>query len=305
MNFEPTDPQALLVDALGKLLSQAATEPVDGRRSFFSARLDASLEESGLLDAAGEAEFGPVAAALLVEQVCRSSAIVEVGASSFLRPLMCPDWPRPLAIIVGAPTRPARFLCQARSVLFLGSESVRIGQLAASDAAATPEFFAYPMGVLVDPDGCLGKSVPTGDADRAWRLLRIAIACEIAGALHGALDSVTEHVKSRRQFGRPLGSFQAIRHRLARAASQIAASRLLAHRAADLGRAEDALLALGHAQDCATGILYDLHQFMGAMGLTLEHPLYRWSYRIKLLVSELGGASHQFQNLAAEAWGGP
>ena len=59
----------------------------------------------------------------------------------------------------------------------------------------------------------------------------------------------------------------------------------------------DERLALGYVQDCAPRILYDLHQFMGAMGLTLEHPLYRWSYRVKLLLSALGGASQHLLKL--------
>ncbi len=49
-------------------------------------------------------------------------------------------------------------------------------------------------------------------------------------------------------------------------------------------------------------IVYDLHQFLGAMGLTLEHPLYRWTYRAKLLKSEFGGASRSNRELAELAW---
>jgi hypothetical protein len=303
VNFAPTDTQQALLDALGKLLEHAGAQAVDGQRSFFSAGLDAALEESSMLDAAAEPEFGLLTAALVVDQICRQPAIVEASASSLLRPLICPDWPRPLAVIFGAAERPARFLCEAKSVIFLDAEQARIAPLAPGDAVATPEFFAYPMGVLRDPAACLARAAPIGAADDVRRLMQIAIACEIGGAMQGAIAAVTEHVQTRRQFGRPLGAFQAIKHRLARAASAIAACRLLARRAADTGGAEDAMLALGYAQDSATAILYDLHQFMGAMGLTLEHPLYRWTYRIKLLLSEFGGASRQFQDLATQAWG--
>ena len=47
-------------------------------------------------------------------------------------------------------------------------------------------------------------------------------------------------------------------------------------------------------QDAPPRIVYDLHQFMGAMGLTLEHPLYRWSYRVKRLVSNLAAPRGSF-----------
>lgn len=302
MNFQPNEEQLAFLGALDKLLAQDKAEAVDGRRSFFSAGLDAALESSGLLDAAGLEEFGVVAAALLVDEVSRLPVIVEAGASAFVRPVVCPEWPRPLAVIAGAIDRPARFLCEARSVLFIGERETRIAALGPGDCAPTDRFFAYPMGRLVDPDECHGRAAKCGDRDEVRRLLQIAIACEIAGALQGALDSVTEHVKNRRQFGRPLGSFQGVQHRLAGSATSIAACRLLARKAADVGRAEDALLALGYAQDCAPRILYDLHQFMGAMGLTLEHPLYRWTYRVKLLVSELGGASRQLRDVSGTVW---
>jgi hypothetical protein len=41
---------------------------------------------------------------------------------------------------------------------------------------------------------------------------------------------------------------------------------------------------------------------MGAMGLTLEHPLHRWTYRIRLLRSAFGGASGAMQALASHRW---
>ncbi len=302
MNFQLTDVHATFLDALEKLLAKTKTEEVDGRRSFFSQGLDAALETSGFMDAAGTEEFGTVAAAMLVDEVCRRPAIAEVGASTLIRPLVCPEWPRPLAVIDGGIDRPARFLCEARSVLFINEREARISRLQPGDAAAAKAFFAYPVGRLTDPKACHARSEPVGDLPEIRRLLQISIACEIAGCLQGAHDCVTEHVKNRRQFGKSLGSFQAVQHRLAGSATRIVASRHLARRAADLGRAEDALLALGYAQDCATGILYDLHQFMGAMGLTLEHPLYRWSYRVKLLLAELGGSSRQLRELACAVW---
>jgi hypothetical protein len=303
MDFLPTEDQAALLTALGKLLAQGGMEAAEGRRSFFDAALDAALADSGLLDAARIEGFGAVAAVLLVDQVARHPVIAEIGASALIRPLIYPDWPRPLAVIVGAPGRPARFLGQARSVLFLDRDAARVGRLTPGDVIPTECFFAYPMARLTDPRRSHTHAAAVGDATEIWRLLRLAIAAEIAGALQGALDCVTEHVKTRRMFGRQLGSFQAVQHRLASAATRVAACRLLALRAADSGRVDDSLTALGYAQDGAANILYDLHQFMGAMGLTLEHPLYRWSYRVKLLLSELGGAARQFGFLADILWG--
>ncbi len=53
-----------------------------------------------------------------------------------------------------------------------------------------------------------------------------------------------------------------------------------------------------HAQESATRVVYDLHQFMGAMGMTLEFPLHLWTYRLKALLSELNGRGGQAQAVA-------
>jgi hypothetical protein len=45
-----------------------------------------------------------------------------------------------------------------------------------------------------------------------------------------------------------------------------------------------------------------MHQFTGAMGLTLEYPLHLWTYRLRALAGELGGASAQERHVAAATW---
>jgi hypothetical protein len=303
VNFQPSEDHRAFLDALAKVLAQADVESVNGRRTFFSAGLDAALEHSGLFEAAGMEEFGPVAGARLIDEVSRLPAIVEIGASSLVRPFICPDWPRPLAIIVGDIGGPARFLCEARTLMFVTETEIRLGRLAADESVPTEAFFAYPMGRLKEPQAVYARSEPVGRPFEVRRLLALATACEIAGSLQGALETVTDHVKARRQFGRPLGSFQSVQHRLAKAATDIAASRLLALRAADRGGMDDALMALGFAQESAIRIVHDLHQFMGAMGLTLEHPLYRWTYRVKRLAGEGGGSFRHYRDASTILWG--
>jgi alkylation response protein AidB-like acyl-CoA dehydrogenase len=110
-------------------------------------------------------------------------------------------------------------------------------------------------------------------------------------------------VTQRKQFGQPIGAFQAVQHRLAEAAVLLEATRWLTLKAADSSDPVDASLAAGYAQDAARRVTYDFHQFHGAMGLTLEHPLHLWTYRLKALYGELGGASMQFAAGAAAMWG--
>lgn len=302
MNLALSDDQAALIETLTKILDQQAATSVDAKRASFSGELDKAIENAGFYDPSAYAEFGAVVPALIVETVSSRPEIVEVAASAFVRSSICPTWPRPLAIIVGPINRPTRFLCESQSVLFVGDQEARIASLAGHEREALDPFFSYPMGRLTNPETCFEQSCAIAASGDVSKLIRLSVASELAGLLQGALDSVLEHVKNRRQFGRPLGSFQAIQHRLAGNAVNISAGRWLARKAAFARDDESVLLAVSYLQDCTTQILYDLHQFMGAMGLTLEHPLYRWSYRARLLKSELGGASKQMRDLATVAW---
>jgi alkylation response protein AidB-like acyl-CoA dehydrogenase len=131
----------------------------------------------------------------------------------------------------------------------------------------------------------------------------VALAAEAAGLLAAALSCVAAHVTDRQQFGRPIATFQAVRHRLAEAAVGTNGVRWLAMKAAASRDAGDAALAALHAQEAARSCVYDFHQFLGAMGMTLEHPLHLWTYRLKALASELDGRAGQALAAAQAIWG--
>jgi alkylation response protein AidB-like acyl-CoA dehydrogenase len=116
--------------------------------------------------------------------------------------------------------------------------------------------------------------------------------------------SAVDHLTQRKQFGRPLGAFQALRHRMAECAVLAGGVRWLALKAADTADPADAALAALHAQESATRIAYDMHQMLGAMGMTLEHPLHLWTYRLKALLSDLGGRGGQSLAVAEACFGG-
>ena len=120
--------------------------------------------------------------------------------------------------------------------------------------------------------------------------------------MQAAIDATVEHLGVRKQFGRPLGTFQALRHRMAECAVLAGGVRWLALKAAWTGDAGDAALAALHAQDSATRVIYDVHQMMGAMGMTLEMSLHLWTYRMKALLSELGGRGGQASAVAAHCF---
>lgn len=303
MDFAPNEDQTALFAMLDRIAgggdaAWAVSPALD--RFDWSQALDTTLDQNGFYDVAAEETLGTVAAAELVRRLARLPVLVEAGASALLRTGALSALPRPVAVIDGDPARPARFLPQASSAIWLTDDRVLTARLVPGDVDPVDSLFAYPMGRLrigditwvpVDTD-------PVALAD----LWRIAIAAEMTGALDGGLASVVDHVRDRRQFGRPLGSFQAIQHRLAEAATRIEGARLLVLKAAQHRTPADAAMALGYVQDIATTVVYDLHQFMGAMGLTLEHPLHRWTYRIRLLRSSFGGAADNYRAVSAHQW---
>ena len=147
-----------------------------------------------------------------------------------------------------------------------------------------------------------GEAWPCDRAEVLTRW-RVALAAETAGLLAAALDATTSLSADRKQFGRPLATFQALRHRLAEAQVRINSGRWLALKAAASLDPGDAALAALHAQESIRAVTYDFHQFLGAMGMTLEHPLHFWTYRAKLLASELGGRGAQALAVVGAVWG--
>ena len=130
-----------------------------------------------------------------------------------------------------------------------------------------------------------------------------AIAAEAAGLFAAALASAVAHVSDREQFGSKLATFQALRHRLAEAQFCANGTYWLAMKAADTLDPGDAAVAAAYAQEAARACTYDFHQFLGAMGMTLEHPPHMWTYRLKALIGELGGRGANCAAAADAIWG--
>jgi alkylation response protein AidB-like acyl-CoA dehydrogenase len=303
MQFEPNEDQRAFLSVLEQITrsEEAAWKVSPEHRHFdWSVELDAALEKNGFFDCAAEETLGLVTGAAMTYRLATLPVAVECAASATLRALFAPHLPRPVAVIEGDTDRAAPFLPVAKSVICIGRSDVRAATLGVDTVEPTETLFAYPMGVLktTELDWQPIDAEPEAVCD-AWR---IALAAETAGVLKGGLDAVVAHVRERHQFGRPLGSFQTIQHRLAGAAVKIEAAYWLVLKAAQRREPADAATALGYVQEASTKIIYDLHQFMGAMGLTLEHPLHRWTYRARLLRSSLGGASANLRDVSNRRW---
>jgi hypothetical protein len=305
MQLSLSDDQTQILDFVDSLTRPYASVPLhDTSFALTSDALDAELAEGGFLDVALMPELGPVTAALVVERLARLPYAVEAAASALVRPLIDPVLPRPLCLVEeGSLRRPVRFLKPGAGVVAVGESGVRsfIASAEHVHGAGDEVLYAYPMAYLTAiPVDARAHDVSPAEVRRAWR---VGLAAEAAGLLAAGLASVTSYVSDRKQFGRPLAAFQALRHRLAEAQVLTNGVYWLALRAAGTGDAGDAALAALHAQEAAKRVGYDFHQFLGAMGMTLEHPLHLWTYRLKALTGELGGRGGNAVAAAESIWG--
>jgi hypothetical protein len=295
MDFRLTADQDALVSAIDKLAQDFELKPTEFHGFALEGHsLEKELEDGQYFDIAQVPELGPLAAAMAVERLARLPFTAEIALSMLVRPQLPGDWPRPVALIENG--RPGRFVATAKTLLVIEGQSVGIAQPASSDVEPVDSLFAYPMGRL-KANVKLTQLSSTETANiRKW--LRVALAAEASGLLQAAVASTVEHLTLRKQFGRPLGTFQALRHRMAECAVLSGGVRWLALKAAGTSDEADAALAAMHAQECATRIIYDVHQMLAAMGMTLEHSLHLWTYRLKALLSELGGRGGQAKAVA-------
>jgi hypothetical protein len=130
----------------------------------------------------------------------------------------------------------------------------------------------------------------------AWNAVatagRLALGYQILGAVGQMINLAVAHARSRVQFGRPIGSFQAVRNRLADAhvAREGAAAALAAAWDAD-----DAflagLLAKSLAGRAARIAATQCQQVLAGIGFTAEHPFHRFLARVLVLDSVLGSAA--------------
>lgn len=126
----------------------------------------------------------------------------------------------------------------------------------------------------------------TEDVARQLQLANVLQSAEMVGALDTAMDITLEWVMDRYSFGRPLGSYQAIKHRLADMKTWLEASHALAEaaaRAVQRGDSDaDELCSGAKAYIGAQGpeLCQECVQFHGGIGVTFEHDLHLYLRRV-------------------------
>ncbi|MTD17253.1 acyl-CoA dehydrogenase [Nakamurella sp. YIM 132087] len=148
------------------------------------------------------------------------------------------------------------------------------------------------------------------DLDPALAIGSIALAAESVGITDHALRETVAYVTGRQQFGRPIGSFQAVKHRLADLLVELEAARSAVALAAACAvgapellpvTAAAAQLTAGNAAALAVKEYVQLH---GGIGFTWEHPAHRYVRRVRASAG-LFGSAHEIRLQIADLLGLP
>jgi alkylation response protein AidB-like acyl-CoA dehydrogenase len=180
----------------------------------------------------------------------------------------------------------------------------------ASQVSARRESVFDPVLHVADLSFCEVR-VPDGarvtvDRERARHIALTGMAITMVGACQRILDLVLDHVRSRHQFGVPIGSFQAVQHKAADMHVAVQRARALAYFAALTIAADDprrrlaAAMAKAGAGECQSLVFRHGLQLFGAMGFTWENDLQFALKRAKAGELMLGGAAEHRAQIAEE-----
>ncbi|MGH7866005.1 MAG: acyl-CoA dehydrogenase family protein [Candidatus Binataceae bacterium] len=150
-----------------------------------------------------------------------------------------------------------------------------------------------------------------GDPDRGWRILgpvidrgKLMVAAEMCGGAQKAMEMAVDYAKVREQFGRPIGSYQAISHKCANMLIDVEGAKSATYAAAWAigGDSDEATLAVAIAKAAASDAYRrtaaDAVQVHGGIGFTWEHDMHLYFKRSKSSEVAFGDATYNRELVA-------
>jgi alkylation response protein AidB-like acyl-CoA dehydrogenase len=177
-----------------------------------------------------------------------------------------------------------------------GADGVTIEPLTATD-------FSRPLARVALTD--VPAEVISASARRVADLAAAVLAAEAAGVARWALHTAADYAKVREQFGKPIGSFQAIKHMCAEMLLRSEQASVAAADAAKAAGEDDGQLSIAAAVAAAIGIsaardnAKDCIQVLGGIGITWEHDAHLYLRRAYGIAQFLGGENRWLRGVAA------
>jgi alkylation response protein AidB-like acyl-CoA dehydrogenase len=278
--------------------------------------LDAALDELGWRDAL--VADRSIAVSLLFE--AQGSTVVDSSALDWLlaAALGAEDGGRtsvvlPLLRRTAPPGRVRAGRCEVHGLGTRGvaraDETVVVAEADGGPVAFTVKAASLELRQVRGLDPALGIVEVTGDFDPAagravdWEAAasagQLAVAHELVGLARAMLELARQHALDRVQFGRPISSFQAIRHRLAESLVAVEAADGLLAAAWEDPSPVMAAMAKGLAGRSARAVARHAQQVLAGIGFTTEHPLHRYVRRT-IVIDQLLGASSELTRQLGE-----
>lgn len=307
MNLDLTDDQAAVADLFAHFFARESTPDVvrEGEATGFVPWLWERLRETGALDmgrrdgGAGlfelvlcaEAAGRHLAPVPLVEHVVATRLLDRTGRELDTDVVTIALRPGGRLVPAGAVAGTFVAPLDGRTVLVPGEPGALVENTAALPLADRSLDGAEPLGDLALHEHAVDE----------WRLLTAAM---LVGLSEAALDVGVAYVSERRQFGVPIGSFQAIQHGLAELAGPLSGARLLTRRAAwraDEGEplAVDAAMALAFSSELARTLTQRVLHFHGGYGVMEEYDIQLHYRRARGWPAQLGDPDVELVRLGA------
>jgi alkylation response protein AidB-like acyl-CoA dehydrogenase len=259
------------------------------------------LQEAGFLDLFADPNAGAITASLVAEWVAEAAGVAPVGWRTLTLPAVVDaELPPVVAVMERNRPGPVRFAGDADALLVIDGPEAELLDRGDFSAEPVQSIFGYPL-AKVTPGR--GRPLAAGAGSLARRWWRVAIAAEVAGTAAAIVSFMLRFLPEREQFGRPLGAFQALQHRLAECYVLVEGVRWTAREAVYLGAPDEhSAVAATLAAEAASRILQESHQQAGSIGLTLEFDLHIWSLRLQSLRVEAGGLAGHADALVRSRW---
>ena len=141
-----------------------------------------------------------------------------------------------------------------------------------------------------------------GKLNQGWSIVNrvlefgaVANCAEMVGYMEQTLEMATDYAKERQQFGRPIGSFQAIQHHLANMLIDVDGSRLITYEAAwklaeNLPASKEVSMAKAWVSGASRRVTLLGHEIFGGIGFTKDHDMQLYYRRAKAAALNFGSA---------------
>jgi len=160
--------------------------------------------------------------------------------------------------------------------------------------------------VKVPKENILGQlNQGWSEVEKIIQRAAVAKCCEMAGCIQQALDMTVSYAKDRKQYDRPIGSFQVIQHYCADMATDVDGTRLSTYQAAwmmseGLLCTKEVAIAKAWAGEACQRVMALAHQIHGAIGVTIDHDLQYYTRRAKAAEVSFGDARFYREIVARE-----